>query len=565
MRKKTLLGSLLLLLFAAAPVYSASAAANHPAPFTSQVGIWYTVWWDSEPPYDSHWTDWTRYRPELGDYNSGDEATIRAHMEWMKQAGIDFVILDDTNGHGNDGGNIAGNIDKIFEVVEAMPEGTAPKLALAIGYGQWGLNDVRAHQDEADLVYDRYAQSPVYYQWKGKPLLIDYTTPSWFYRWDDDRFSVRWATGKVSEGEPVAPDTGLWGWVFDQEQNNGEIVGVNPGWDTAHLGRGTTPIPRENGEYYSEMWQEALKSNPEAVVIASFNDFAEETAIEAAEPRNAAAPAYTDYYGDAAPDWYQQLTEGYAGLKNGYREGFYYKEADQSKLYRYENGRLQAASELPHGAPVIELPKGFMNGKVVETGHPGHGKDADKWVALDLFDDWLRQFKGLSQTWSFSTRLENGDETPGLSNGDVFDYIQQSETELMYSQAGEDADRPSGRLGFKLHPAWNGANGWLNADVQVDLPQEKHLYLTYIPGKVNTASDGITLTILVNGQQVAFDWIEGEAGWKDKRAVDLSAYAGQSVTIRFQIGWGQEALGDAATAAYDSFLIGEPRIVTKWK
>ncbi|MBB6670200.1 hypothetical protein [Cohnella nanjingensis] len=564
MRKTGLVVGLISLLLVATPVYAEQKEkTDHAALFTSQIGIWYTVWWDDKPPYGSHWSDWTRYRPLLGDYSSGNEDAIRAHMQWMKKAGIDFVILDDTNGHGNDNGNIAEHIDQVFRVVESMPAGTAPSLALAIGYAEWARNDIREQQAEADLVFDRYAQSPVYYQWKGKPLLVNYTAPSWFYKWKDDRFSVRFATGKVSDGAPVAPDTGLWGWVFDREQASGEVVGVNPGWDTAHLGRGTTPIPREDGELYSKMWINALKKNPEAVIISSFNDFAEETAIEAAEPRNEAVPAYRDAYGDPAPDWYQKLTEGYAGLKAGYKEGFYYKEEQASQLYRFTNGQLVKTAELPHQLPVIELPKGFMKGKI-KTDQPGRDKTVpNKWVVLDLFDSWRNHFKGLNQDWSYRTLLASDAEIPGLSNGAAFEYIQPTELELMYSQSDATAEKPLDRLGFKAHPAWMGENGWANADVRVTLPRDKKLYLTYIPGKVNTASDGISLTVYVNGEQAAFDWIDGTAGWKAKRAIDISAYAGQTVTIRYKVGWGKEVLGGEATPAYDSLLIGEPLIVSR--
>ncbi|MFD0717618.1 hypothetical protein [Paenibacillus sp. GCM10027626] len=562
-------GLSLIMLLGTLPVQAASGNSKKAAPpaaaFTSQIGIWYTVWWDNEPPFNSHWTDWTRYRPVRGDYNSGDAATIRSHMQWMKQAGIDFVIIDDTNGHGNDNGNIAAHIDQIFDVVEAMPAGSAPKLAVAIGAGQWVGNDAVAHQAEADLIYTRYAQRSVYYQWKGKPLLVDYTTSPWFYRWDDPRFSVRYATGKVSEGKPVAPETGLWGWVFDEPFPTQEVMGVMPGWDTAHSGRGTTPIPREDGELYTSQWLDALKCNPDAVVIASFNDLAEETSIEAASPRNPETPAYTDAYGDPAPDWYEKLTEGYAGLKNGYREGFYYQEEQGDQLYRYTAGQLQNVTELPHGLPVITVPKGFLKGKSNQGEKDcacSQEKKSNKHVAVDLFASWVADFKGTTANWSYKTRLEDGQVFDEIRNGAVFDYIQPTEIQQMYSQEPA-VDGPFRRDGFKTHPAWSGQNGWVEGNVSVSLPDKKKLYLTYIPGKVNTASDGITLNIMINGTLVYADWIKGAAGWKSKRVIDISSYKGQTVTIGFQVGWGKEQLGPEATPAYDSLFIGEPLIVTK--
>lgn len=535
--------------------------------FTSEIGMWYTMWWDDEPPFDSHWTEWSRYVPVLGDYHSGDAETIRTHMQWAKQAGVDFMILDDTNGHYNDAGNIAAHIDEVFAVVEAMPAGTAPKLALAIGYGQWGANDLAAHQAEADLVYEQYASSPVYYQWKGKPLLINYTSPTWFYRWDDERFTVRMATGKVSDGAMIAPATGLWGWVFDQQLDNEEVVGVMPGWGTAHMGRPTTPIERAGGQLYSDMWMEALRRNPEAVVIASFNDFAEETAIEAATPRSDQQLMYTDGYGNAAPDWYEQLTAGYAGLKAGYREGYYYQEENSEQLYQYVNGQLEAASALPPGKPTIVLPVGYMDGTMAPWegaagGGPGGISYKPEWIAANLLTHWLQHVQGADDSaWHYYTKLASGTELAGLQHGAEFSYIQPSELELMYSQAPPGTATPL-RAGFKAHPAWNGENGWAIAEVELELPQAPTLYLTYIPGKVNLASDGITVSVHVNGSEAAAQWITGDAGWRERVYVDVSEHAGQLVTIRFQVGWGEEQLGADASPAYDSFLIGEPLIVT---
>jgi hypothetical protein len=80
---------------------------------------------------------------------------------------------------------------------------------------------------------------------------------------------------------------------------------------------------------------------------------------------------------------------------------------------------------------------------------------------------------------------------------------------------------------------------------------------------VNTVSDGITLTVLVNGQPAGYSFASGAAGWKEQMVVDLSDYAGQTVEIAFKVGWGQEELGGSATTGWDAFLLGDPVIVSK--
>ncbi len=528
------------------------------AGFHPQIGIWYTVWWDDEKPYSDHWQDWTRYRPVLGDYASDDPDIIRAHMQWIKQAGIDYVILDDTNSHFADGGNLANNIEAIFDVVESMPEGTAPKLAFAIGAGQYAGNSVEAHMKEVDLIFEQYANRPSYYYWKGKPLLVDYTTPDWFYKWDDERFTVRWATGSTGDAASVAPDTGLWGWVFNEYVPNKEVFGVMPGWGTAHQGRPTTPIDREDGKLYTDLWTEAVKRNPEMIVIASFNDHAEEIGIEAITPRSADVKPWVDAYGTPTPDWYEQITKGYASLRQGFMEDFYYKPENGKQIYRYHNGRMVEQSAAPRGKPVIVVPEAYFTGKFLKD----ETKKPNKNVAVDVFQTWVDDFKGIKKSWGYETLLENGNTVQGMSNGAEFYDIKKSGLDPMFTQIVDPKQRIV-RKGFKAHPAWLDSKGWSLGKVAVKLPKAKKLYLTYYPGKVNTLSDGIVSSVIVNGRTTDTQWVTGEAGWKSKVVIDLSKYAGQSIELAFKVGWGQEKLGDEATTAYDAFLIGDPLIVTK--
>lgn len=568
MRTKPRIALLLLSILVSLGAGSAGAAPNQQAAkfpkkltnagFNPQIGIWYTVWWDDEKPYSDHWQDWTRYRPVLGDYASDDPVIIQKHMQWIKQAGIDYVILDDTNSHFADGGNIAHNIETIFDVVESMPADTAPKIAIAVGAGQYAANSVEAHMQEVNLIYDQFAKRPSYYHWKGKPLLVDYTTPEWFYKWDDDRFTVRWATGSTGDAAGIAPDTGLWGWVFNEYVPNKEVFGVMPGWDTAHQGRPTVPIDREDGKLYTRMWTEAVKRNPEMIVISSFNDHAEEIGIEAITPRSEDGKPWVDAYGTPTPDWYEQITKGYASLKKGFLDGYYYRPENGDQIYLYKKGQMLEQSAAPHGKPVIVVPEAYFSGKFLKDEAASRNKN----VAVDIFQTWADQFKGIKQSWSYETQLNTGEKLPNLTNGAEFYDIKKSSLDPMFAQIADEGLRIP-RKGFKAHPAWLNSFGWTAATVKTTLPKSKKLFLTYYPGKVNTASDGITLTVYANGKQVDYRWITGDAGWKAQSQVDLSAYSGQSVELTFKIGWGKEELGENATTAYDAFLIGDPLIVTK--
>lgn len=373
--------------------------------YRSQIGIWYTVWWqnnNASNPYKamySHWADWSRMEPVRGFYSSGDPEIIKTHMSLFNKYGIDYVLLDDTNGHGNDAGSIGANIDKVFATVRSMGAGKAPQVAIALG-GEFNngtaADPYGSRQSEADLVYSRYAQnySDIYFKWKNKPLMVSYGLVK-YQSWNDIRFTVRRATGNVNEwrfsGTPL-PATGLWGWVFNSQVDNTEVYGVVPGFNKGPIQGNTAnstmdQIKREKGDHYMGMWLGAIAANRETIVITSWNDFAEEPSIEAMNPRpdsqvtlDAARVGWPmdvrhardlqngddrhniwlDYYGVHAPYWYEEITWAYASLKTTLLENYYYRETGSADVYQYKNRQLVKQTEMPHGHPVIKIPDGYF-------------------------------------------------------------------------------------------------------------------------------------------------------------------------------------------------------------
>lgn len=76
---------------------------------------------------------------------------------------------------------------------------------------------------------------------------------------------------------------GMYGWVFDRQYDSSGVYGINPGWSRSHNGLSSCapPLSRRQGEHYRRQWLEAVKRKPQTIVIASWNDHAEETGIEA--------------------------------------------------------------------------------------------------------------------------------------------------------------------------------------------------------------------------------------------------------------------------------------------
>ena len=186
------------------------------------------------------------------------------------------------------------------------------------------------------------------------------------YSWQDPagRFTMRPAGGHTSEGwdsrnEHNLMEIGMYGWVFDQQYKGSEVYGITPGFSRSHNGLATAigPLSRENGKRYQEAWLEAIKTNPEMIVIASWNDHAEETGIEAVTIVSGTVEGREDEY--LNPFYYEQITQGYLALKTGYLDGFYYRAESDTQTYRYENGVLNKVADPAKMTAVIVVPDDY--------------------------------------------------------------------------------------------------------------------------------------------------------------------------------------------------------------
>ena len=364
---------------------SASAAENCPSGwvcpttpiYSSSIGAWYSLYWTKPENPISHWKDWTRYKPIQGLYSVGDPHTASAHITSMKGAGIDFVIFDHTNGIGNDAGTIEQNGQSFMATNDKLPPATQLKVSVALGYQLYFNKSVEAHKGEADHVYAKYVSNSNHKMIDGKPLLVIYNsiesaTDCFGCTWSDPRFSVRRAGGMVDGSNPVLQkyaNEGIWGWAMKSPLiASPENITVMPGWHTRHLKRDTIPIERANGEYYMDQWLFAIKNNPRHIVIASWNDWAEENAIEPAVATT--GPKWVDSYGTETPDYYLQITAAYGNLKKGLMPGYYYKDEDDATVYVVADGKLVAQNVMPKGKAVTKLPSGTIK-KLLNPGAPG--------------------------------------------------------------------------------------------------------------------------------------------------------------------------------------------------
>ena len=235
----------------------------------------------------------------MGYYVSTDRNIIRQHAEWIADAGVDFIWIDWSNNIDfvpgkNSEKNVFDTIEDstglIFEEYAQLPK--HPKISIFIGVtgAPEAVNDGRL-QRKADQVYNSYIANPRYrpllQDYQGKPLLVIYVnTPSPFQdgvpKWNDDRFTVRWMTGYVTQQPNLrTPDLiskyGYWSWedrgkqTYTMHDNQPESMVVVASWREEIPG-----IPaagRCNGETFRGQWARAREIGPKFAMVVSWNEW----------------------------------------------------------------------------------------------------------------------------------------------------------------------------------------------------------------------------------------------------------------------------------------------------
>lgn len=275
-----------------------------PVNADKEVGIWYSTWYaelaPSTPGYTTEnrvpqyntWISWSiQYAPlspdgEFETYDTMNNDVLTYHISEMTEAGIDFIIMDQTNHIDVAQGYINArslNMAKMIGEWNSDPSHRPLRYSTAIGEFQF-TGDPASIEKEAKIIYERYniqnfgGTDNLYYL-EGKPLLVVYAgnvnTALWnVYKGSKeyaDKFTIRWAS---NDSRP-----GFYGWAY----NNGsvydeEAVVVMPGWRN---NVGAAPVLRDNGHWYEDSWDVVLSApqKPKMVIINSFNEYAERTGV----------------------------------------------------------------------------------------------------------------------------------------------------------------------------------------------------------------------------------------------------------------------------------------------
>jgi hypothetical protein len=249
-----------------------------------QVGVHYFTWYKVD---DGRWGNGATPiqagapRPSLGWYTSSNVDVIDTHIGQMAGAGFDFVIVQ-----------IVTHSPASWETAHRffgrlLLRGRNLRAAVMLD----GLNtETRAVKtkwvEKARAEFTRHAN---YFSLYGEPLMmlysarLDFAVPGTVLR------NVYWTNSYGPGANTFNLDLFLYprDWPFwsatPQPLING-VVPVVPGYVDTHLGRAEPmEYPRDNGRMYHDQWQRALALRPEIILVYSWNEHFEQTAIEPTE------------------------------------------------------------------------------------------------------------------------------------------------------------------------------------------------------------------------------------------------------------------------------------------
>jgi PEP-CTERM motif len=393
-------GVIALCALVAASVFAPHAKADYifagSAPYQATVGAWWTPFFDTASTEPARNWSYSRYKAyyknnanqlTLGQYDSSNVNNMDYQIAQMQSAGINFALSDLTNGVGTG----------LTNTVSFMDRGTLAAAA-AIGGPLWnnaGLTQNQVNQQaiaEADAVWNNLAGKSNYIKYQGKPLLVTYMNydqgksnvklPYWY----DYRYTIERATGLIDPANPALDFAAngynwdsWWGWQSKATVASPTAMTVSPGYDTVHFrGSAGVQLDRQNGQTYMDQWIQSMKTDPDVIMIASWNDYNEENHIEPSEPLPG-APLWTDANGYQTSDLYLKITRAYTALQsNRLLEGYYYKDQVDSSIYLASTNSLTyigSMSQILPNSPVIVLPDDWLT-QIRTTGSITTGSGA---------------------------------------------------------------------------------------------------------------------------------------------------------------------------------------------
>lgn len=241
----------------------------------------------------------TTNHPSHGPYDSNDPHAIRRHLKWCVDAGIDGLIAT-WWGQGI-------YHDKALKVV--LDEASECPTKISIYYEIVPNDEALGVINDFRYILSNYGNHPGFFKIDGKPVIFVYgramaqlKAEQWAkvlekIKSEYDAFFIA-DTGsaeliKIFDGGHTYNPVGLVVQQADMMAFYSDLVDkcrsfdkiacatVIPGYDDSNIGRKQILVAnRRGGELYKSLWAKAEHSNPDWILITSFNEWHEGSEIE---------------------------------------------------------------------------------------------------------------------------------------------------------------------------------------------------------------------------------------------------------------------------------------------
>jgi len=399
------------------------AHAVEPAVPSRKVMAFYYPWYGN-PLVSNRWVHWPEGghnpdafdanglpdlgaadHPVLGPYDSHDPRVIKQHLEWAEAAGID-VLIASWWGQGEFSDQALGRLldaaaktrVRISLYYEAIPGSTEDGALRDLRYllSQYGEHPGIFKHDGEPVIFV-YARALNQIPYAGWQRVLETIKEEYRVKLIADSADGRWAelfdglhmynlVGPVVGGSDMRRVYESLVWAA---KSRGKIssVTVIPGYDDSNIGRTSVIVaPRRDGALYDELWELAIESRPDWVLITSFNEWHEGSEIEP-------SVEYGDQYLRSTASWAAR-----------------YKAAPERTLWVEKSSM-----------PVVAVPGGKypVSISVVRTGGSDDGRLLVQW---EFPDGWAVTFPQMDEGGEVErdggTSSERGDPVGGAGGGE---------------------------------------------------------------------------------------------------------------------------------------------------
>ncbi|MGC8717741.1 MAG: glycoside hydrolase family 99-like domain-containing protein [bacterium] len=244
-----------------------------------------------------HWPEGRTDTPILGEYDSWDPKIIEQHLIWAEKAGIDVFICS--------WWGRSDYTDEAFSIVLAQIEKLDSKVKICPYIEQ--VNGDDSAVEEIEYILKNYGYSKAFFKLENKPVIFVYSRAMKQANWQAVKNRIKGEIILIADGK-----TNSNAFEGIHEYNPARLVDANnlsmikayyeglvsfcrvnnkicaltviPGYDDSHIRRPKPLIVDRMGtKLYSTLWKYAINSNPNWIIITSFNEWHEGSEIEPSE------------------------------------------------------------------------------------------------------------------------------------------------------------------------------------------------------------------------------------------------------------------------------------------